>query len=289
MADHYVKLWASILDSSVWSEPESHRIVWITMLAMKDKTGFVGASVDGLARRANIDEARVREALASFMAPDPNSRNSENEGRRIQEVPRGWHILNNDYFQHLQDQEARRAYERDRKAEQRKRVVPECPGQDMDTKGQMQICPPPVTGTGTASGTSEKRSVPRPDDVSEQTWEDWLAHRRKNKSTVNATVLKRLRSEASKAGVSLDDAMATSVANGWKGYNADWVAGKGGGKIVQQRGAGETRNGSYPVKPVAVIHDPDDPACDCERCYTARRRAEGYGERIDPATTKGRP
>lgn len=133
MADHYVKLWASILDSSVWREPEAHRIVWITMLTMADKNGFVGASIDGLARRANVSEEQVESALESFLSPDPRSRNQENYGIRIQTVPRGWHILNHGYFRDLQDREMQRQYERTRKAEQRSRSkdkghVPDSPG-----------------------------------------------------------------------------------------------------------------------------------------------------------------
>ena len=155
MADHYAKLWASILDSSVWSEPEGHRIVWITMLAMKDKDGFVGASVDGLARRANIDEERVQAALDAFLAPDPRSRNRNNEGRRIQVVPRGWLVLNHEYFQGLQDHEARRAYERNRKALQRRR---ESPGHVPDSWGHQE----------TKCHLSYSVAVPVPVDVPEE-------------------------------------------------------------------------------------------------------------------------
>lgn len=152
MADHYVKLWASILDSSVWREPAAHRLVWIAMLTMADKNGFVGASVDGLARRANVSEAEVESALASFLAPDPRSRNQDNEGRRIQVVPRGWHILNHGYFRDLQDREAQRVYERTRKAEQRARQslsrgVPDTKGHVPDSPGQTRVCPLPSSDT----------------------------------------------------------------------------------------------------------------------------------------------
>ena len=68
------------------------------MLALADDTGYVGASVSGLARQARVPKEKTREALDKFMAPDEDSRNSENDGRRIEVAPRGWRILNYDKF-----------------------------------------------------------------------------------------------------------------------------------------------------------------------------------------------
>lgn len=164
MADHYVKLWASIVDSSVWKEPDRHRIVWVTMLTMADKHGFVGASIDGLARRANVPEADVESALQAFLSPDPRSRNREHEGRRIQEVPRGWHILNHGYFRDLQDKEELRLYERERKREQRDRVqlsrtVRDTDGTDRDSLDKPAFVP------GASSDASAVPSQPVPSTI----------------------------------------------------------------------------------------------------------------------------
>lgn len=126
MANSYVRVWSSILDSSIWSAPEPHRIVWITLLAMSDEHGFVGASIDGIARRANVSEEDAEAAMLAFQQPDPRSRDCiadpDNEGRRVRPVERGWHIINHSYYRALRDKEERREYERKRKAEQRARV-----------------------------------------------------------------------------------------------------------------------------------------------------------------------
>lgn len=89
----FVKLHGSILDSSVWSLPHPTRIVWLTMLAMADEHGIVEASVDGLARRAVVTIDECRQALASFLGPDPMSRDG-GSGERIEKVPGGWLVLN---------------------------------------------------------------------------------------------------------------------------------------------------------------------------------------------------
>lgn len=75
----------------------------------------------------------------------------------------------------------------------------------------------------------------KPEDVSEQVWSDWLALRKVKKAPVTATALTRLRSEATKAGLSLQDALTECVANGWQGFNADWIK-KRATPAVERRG-----------------------------------------------------
>jgi hypothetical protein len=243
MADHFVKLWASITDSSIWSAPPPERIVWVTMLTMADEHGFVGASIDGLARRANVALADAESALAKFTAPDPMSRNTENDGRRVEAVPRGWHILNYGYFRTLRDKESRREYERIRKAEQRKRkgqsqnvgdmsgTSPGCPALSAQVEGYGEVLSTSPSEKVQARSRSQK-VLDRPDDVTEQTWADTLTHRRAKKAPVTATVIKQTRAEAAKAGITLEEALAAMVANGWQGFRAEYFAtsrGRSGG------------------------------------------------------------
>lgn len=94
MSDGYVKIYESILDSSVWTEPATTRCVWLAMLAMVDPQGKVEASPSGLARRANVSLAECRKATETLEAPDLESKSSEWGGRRIEKVDGGWIILN---------------------------------------------------------------------------------------------------------------------------------------------------------------------------------------------------
>lgn len=129
MADSYVKVWASILSSSIWSEDKATRIVWITFLVMADRQGFVGASVDGIARMANVSVEEAEAAIEVLESPDPRSRSKEDDGRRIVPVERGWHVINHSYFRDLVDKETQREYERARKATYRARLRgDQCPG-----------------------------------------------------------------------------------------------------------------------------------------------------------------
>jgi hypothetical protein len=94
MAEPFAKLVCSILSSSVWKETSDIRVVWITLLAMADKTGYVGASIDGIAHQARVSEEIAEEAMRRFQMPDPKSRSPEHEGRRVVQVKRGWKLLN---------------------------------------------------------------------------------------------------------------------------------------------------------------------------------------------------
>lgn len=91
----YNRLFASILDSSVWLEDNPTRIVWFTFLAAMDSDGFARfASIRNLSSRARVTDDEARSAVAVLEAPDPESSDPDNEGRRIERVPGGWMILN---------------------------------------------------------------------------------------------------------------------------------------------------------------------------------------------------
>lgn len=63
-----------------------------------------------------------------------------------------------------------------------------------------------------------------PDGVSPQVWSDWLALRKAKKAAVTTTAVDGVRSEAIKAGLSLQEALETCCRQGWAGFKAAWVA-----------------------------------------------------------------
>ena len=115
----FTLLWSKILDSSIWMEEKETRILWITMLAMKDANGEVRAARAALAHRARLSIEECEVALKVLMAPDPQSMTPDNEGRRIAEMPGGWKILNHEIYRF--STEAKREFWREQKAEQRRK------------------------------------------------------------------------------------------------------------------------------------------------------------------------
>lgn len=123
MSMTFTKLFSSITESTIWILDNETRIIWITMLAMADKRGRVWGSVPGLANRARVTVEAVEKALGSFLAPDPYSRTQDNEGRRIEVIDGGWHLLNHEKYRAIRDEEAvkesKRNYINERRATER--------------------------------------------------------------------------------------------------------------------------------------------------------------------------
>lgn len=105
----YVKMFSSILESTVWQEPLHVRVVWVSMLAMANRDGVIEASIPGLAKRAGVSRKQAEESIDVFLAPDPDSRTSDHEGRRIEKVDGGWVLLNHEKYREKESPDEQRA------------------------------------------------------------------------------------------------------------------------------------------------------------------------------------
>lgn len=88
----------------------------------------------------------------------------------------------------------------------------------------------PKTGDVTSNRTSNRTkkesgesAQARPADVSEQTWKDWTQLRAKKRTTIGATVIAGARSEAAKAGLTLEQFLAVWCLRGSQGLEASWL------------------------------------------------------------------
>lgn len=118
----YTKLFNSILLSTIWSEDDATRIVWITMLAMADRNGVVEAAVPGLAYIARVPVDACQKALEKLESPDEHSRSKDFDGRRIKKIDGGWALLNHAKYRAKLSEDERREYFRIKKQEQRAAV-----------------------------------------------------------------------------------------------------------------------------------------------------------------------
>lgn len=135
MGNGFVMLWQKTLLSSLWrNESMSTRIVWITLLMMKDSEGRVISSKPGLRDTARVSDNELEVALGVLMAPDPASSSKAEEGRRIVEIPGGWRIVNHDLYRF--STEAKRAYWRETKAKYRQKTAPRRRRQSLPMHGE---------------------------------------------------------------------------------------------------------------------------------------------------------
>jgi len=98
------------------------------LLVLADREGVVDMTLDAISRRTNVPEEVVSHAISVLMTPDPSSRSGDEEGRRLIPIDSrrnwGWQIVNYEHYRNLKDEEARRAYFRDKKREQRAKSSP---------------------------------------------------------------------------------------------------------------------------------------------------------------------
>lgn len=140
----YVKLFSSILDSSVWSEDAPTRIMWITMLAMADPEGVVLASLDGLAHRARLEPVDAERALTRLEGPDPNTRDGT-DGRRVERIVGGWQIFNYQHYREIRTVTQLRAAARQRR---HRAKSPSPPVTELCDTSQQAEAPAPTKARG---------------------------------------------------------------------------------------------------------------------------------------------
>ena len=69
-------------------------------------------------------------------------------------------------------------------------------------------------------------SIPKPPDVTDQTWNDFVQLRKVKKAPVTETCIQGFRREAEKADITLEAALSVTVLHGWQGFKADWLRNK---------------------------------------------------------------
>jgi len=83
----------------------------------------------------------------------------------------------------------------------------------------------PLTETETVTKTVTKTSD-APEGVSQEIWDSFVKQRKAARAVITPTVISSIQKEATKAGWSLEQALAECSARGWRGFKADWVAPK---------------------------------------------------------------
>lgn len=94
----YTKVFSTMLDASIWREPNHVRIVWLTMLMMASKAGMVHASRLGLADRARVTPEEVDDALKVLGSVDPDDKSGVHSGIRVIPMQGCWQLVNFEFY-----------------------------------------------------------------------------------------------------------------------------------------------------------------------------------------------
>lgn len=93
----YTPVFSTVFDGTLHGRwPQTG--VWLALLAMADRHGYVDRSPPAIASDIGIDVPALMACIEEFCAPDPMSRTRDCDGRRLElidpERPWGWRIIN---------------------------------------------------------------------------------------------------------------------------------------------------------------------------------------------------
>lgn len=119
----WAPLFARIVDSSLWLEPDYVVKVFLTMMAKKDADMIVRGSAFNISQWAKKSEQDTLDALKILSSPDTKRIEKQPfDGRRIERVEDGWLILNGKLYRDLMVKENERARKKRWAAEHRAQV-----------------------------------------------------------------------------------------------------------------------------------------------------------------------
>ena len=230
----YNKLFTKILDSSIWLAPDPHRLVWITLIAAMDEDGnAMFASAGNLAARARVTREQAEAAVLDFEGPDPDSGDPDNEGRRIERFPGGWHVLNAAKYRDLVTKAIIREQTRERTARYRAKLNGDAHVTQDKRISDASVTPSRSIAVSEEKNTTRKRVPASPvvtieslclDGLAEDIAAEYLAHRKRKRANLTPKAWGAIKAEIRKAGLSLDEGITKALARGWTGFEADWLA-----------------------------------------------------------------
>jgi len=112
----YAKLFEQIFDSSI-AENYKTRHIFEDLFVLADREGILDMTLESIARRTNVPQALIENAIDELCKPDPKSRSKEHEGRRLipldPERGWGWIVVNYKKYRDMIDEDAKRNYHRE--------------------------------------------------------------------------------------------------------------------------------------------------------------------------------
>lgn len=140
----YSKLFADIVTSTIWQEPNDCKVLWVTMLALKGRDHICTATVPALAKMCDITIEQCEHYLDKFQQPDKYSRSQEFEGRRLKRVDGGWFFLNGPKWQDKMSSAEKAEGNRERQERWRKRQQAPSPNGTGDHQASDLLKPAPA-------------------------------------------------------------------------------------------------------------------------------------------------
>jgi hypothetical protein len=158
----YGKIFSSIYEGTLYGQWEA-LVTFQQFIVLCDADGIVDMTPPAIAARTSIPLEIITKGISILEKVDPYSRTPEQEGRRIELIdahrPWGWHIVNHQKYQHMQDADTIRAQTRERVRRHREAKADQRYGNESvtDSNGQKRH-----TDTDTNTDTGNSKAVRSP-------------------------------------------------------------------------------------------------------------------------------
>ncbi len=112
----YGKLFVQMYDGSLYGKWQA-LVTFQQLIVLADVDGVVDMTPQALAARTSIPLQIIRQGLDDLEQPDPDSRSTQQEGRRIVRLSEhrawGWRLTNYEHYRQIRSVEDRRQYMRE--------------------------------------------------------------------------------------------------------------------------------------------------------------------------------
>jgi hypothetical protein len=233
----YGKIFQQMYDGTLGTNgPWEALVTFQQLIVLADQDGVVDLTIPAIVRRTTIPQHIIEKGIAVLLLPDPDSRTPDDEGRRIVRLAEhrawGWKIVNHAKYRAIRSDEERREYHRTYYRDVRK---PKAKALSTDSQQLSNDSNSSTDYTDTESNKQKAVStglLTKADviaaGVDEIVARDWLNIRKAKKAVLTETAWNAIVREAAKAGITVGEAIKTSVERGWQGFKADWLKDKNG-------------------------------------------------------------
>ena len=102
------------------------------------------------------------------------------------------------------------------------------PALKVNHKVNLEVKQNPTPSSSSSSSSSNNKKTKAvvtapPDGVSVEVWDSFIAIRKAKRAPMTTVALEGIQREAAKAGVSLEEALATCCTRGWQSFKASWT------------------------------------------------------------------
>lgn len=160
----YGKLFTSIFDGTLHGRFEA-TVTMMALIALADRDGIVDMTPQAIISRSGWPERIVLVGLAELSAPDPESRSSDEGGRRIVLLDEarawGWRLVNYAHYRAIRTADERRAYQREYFRRKRSKAAVESQ-QSLNTTQQTQPTQPISEAYADANAEARGESADAP-------------------------------------------------------------------------------------------------------------------------------